>query len=95
MIEYFQIFWILASMQYPKDSNINLFDHTQFDIHVDQSDSLHYSILPIGLVIDQMVQERIELEIEMQVLDELARQDSIKQWNDEVEYYPDFGSEDN
>lgn len=94
MIEYIQIFWILASMQYP-EANINLFDHTQFDIYVNQTDSLHYTINPIGLSIDDMTQERFELMIEIAVLDELARQDSIKVWNDEVEYYPDFGSEDN
>jgi len=44
------------SMQYP-EADINLFDHTQFDIIA--TDSLHYIIKPID-------------------------------WNDEVEYYPDF-----
>jgi len=83
-------------MQYPKD-DLNLFDHTQFDIYINQNDSLTYTIHPIHLTIDQMAQERFELEIEIAVLEELARQDSLNShdtWDDEVEYYPDFGSED-
>jgi hypothetical protein len=77
-------------MQYPKDPSINLFDHTKYVITIDQKDSLHCTIYPIGPLAEQYIYERQQLAFELEVLDELARQDSIKAWNDEVEYYPDF-----
>ena len=93
MVEYIQIFWILMSMQYPKDPSINLFDHTKYVISIDQKDSLYCTIDFTGPLAEQLIYERQLLEVELEVLKELERQDSIHKddvWDDEVEYYPDF-----
>ena len=81
------------NMQYPKDSSVNLFDHTKYVITVDQEDSLYCTVHPIGPLVDQYINEQFQLQIELEVIRELERQDSIHKddvWDDEVEYYPDF-----